>query len=614
MSERLLIALIRRDGGTQCRLGLHEPTLEEYRQAWLDGASFKEVVVFYDGSSYFLADGFHRVESAQRAGLDGVPADVRPGTRRDAVLFAAGANAKHGLRRSPEDKRRAVDTVLRDPEWRQKSNGWIAEQTKTSKPFVAKRRELLGAHVDQVEGLDGKLHPVAAPVESGEGGSWDPWGGRTGEEAKAFLATVDDWHLAELLAERPVKGCKGQAETQYTTLRRIAVATPGTLPELLRNAGPGELRDEPAWWWSALLNRAEDLAKEEGGEPVGAEEVRRRMKEDVMSLGSLGSLCSRRLSADATEDRALRRELLEWRGRLSSLSWSFHPSNREKEILDEVFPAWSAALRAKASADKTRRDARNAEHREEMRQQEELIETARKRLLSAPTDEEAGELATDTNAQHLYELFERLRYDRLEETERPRIAAALRVGLARHGEEVRPCPDLACGGYSVKGLGWDACWVCSETPARAEGRLNHTLRHAGRLAAVGVKLPQPAPGVETFTPLGCPICQQRHVGMQLTTDRGEVLADHQGDPGVPCPGSGLPLPVAQRVMDQFEDEAPSLVSMLTALADLVTHPAFPWQEMGDLHEPAAEELARWVRQDTPGVPRVQPAAPKESAA
>lgn len=36
--------------------------------------------------------------SAQKAGLAGITADVRRGTRRDAVLFSVGANALHGLR------------------------------------------------------------------------------------------------------------------------------------------------------------------------------------------------------------------------------------------------------------------------------------------------------------------------------------------------------------------------------------------------------------------------------------------------------------------------------------------------------------------------------------
>ena len=38
-----------------------------------------------------------------------IAADVRQGTRRDALLFAAGANSSHGLSRTTADKRRAIE-------------------------------------------------------------------------------------------------------------------------------------------------------------------------------------------------------------------------------------------------------------------------------------------------------------------------------------------------------------------------------------------------------------------------------------------------------------------------------------------------------------------------
>ncbi|EWY35857.1 hypothetical protein N825_32650 [Skermanella stibiiresistens SB22] len=40
-----------------------------------------------------------------------------PGSRRDAVPHAVGANARHGLPRSNADKRDAVMILLKDPEW-----------------------------------------------------------------------------------------------------------------------------------------------------------------------------------------------------------------------------------------------------------------------------------------------------------------------------------------------------------------------------------------------------------------------------------------------------------------------------------------------------------------
>jgi hypothetical protein len=48
--------------------------------------------------------------------------------RRDALLFSVGANAIHGHRRTNEDKRRAVDVLLNDPEWRVWNDSEIARR------------------------------------------------------------------------------------------------------------------------------------------------------------------------------------------------------------------------------------------------------------------------------------------------------------------------------------------------------------------------------------------------------------------------------------------------------------------------------------------------------
>jgi hypothetical protein len=69
-----------------------------------------------------------------------MPVDVRPGSRRDAVLYSCGANAAHGLQRTNADKELAVRTLLEDEGWGKRSDCWIAEQARVSAPFVAKVR------------------------------------------------------------------------------------------------------------------------------------------------------------------------------------------------------------------------------------------------------------------------------------------------------------------------------------------------------------------------------------------------------------------------------------------------------------------------------------------
>lgn len=142
----LEIKFIRTDGGTQARARLDPETVDEYRDAFRDSDGtwpFPPVVVFHDGSAYWLADGFHRIAAARLHGRFVCEADVRQGTQRDAVLFAAGANADHGLRRTNDDKRRAVLRLLEDAEWGQWSDREIARRCQVSHPFVgAIRAEL----------------------------------------------------------------------------------------------------------------------------------------------------------------------------------------------------------------------------------------------------------------------------------------------------------------------------------------------------------------------------------------------------------------------------------------------------------------------------------------
>lgn len=125
-------------GGTQAREQTDWLVVDEYVHAMQDGATFPPIVVFWDGSDYWLADGFHRVEAATRAGLETLPAEVKHGTRRDAVLYACGANAAHGLRRTNADKRRAVETLLNDPEWAKWPDKDIAKACSVSREYVVR--------------------------------------------------------------------------------------------------------------------------------------------------------------------------------------------------------------------------------------------------------------------------------------------------------------------------------------------------------------------------------------------------------------------------------------------------------------------------------------------
>jgi ParB-like chromosome segregation protein Spo0J len=140
---KLELKNIRLDGDTQPRVALNEETVQDYAEAVMNGAQFPPAVVFHDGSSYWLADGFHRYFAHKRAGEDAIEVEMMNGTLRDAKLYSIGANSKHGLRRTNEDKRRAVLILLNDPEWSEWSDMEIARRACVSNATVHRVKKSL---------------------------------------------------------------------------------------------------------------------------------------------------------------------------------------------------------------------------------------------------------------------------------------------------------------------------------------------------------------------------------------------------------------------------------------------------------------------------------------
>ena len=141
---RLNLSQIKIDGGTQPRTKICQQTVQEYTEAVMNHAVFPPVTVFFDGINYYLADGYHRYFAHKAAAVPGIEVEVHNGTQRDAILFSVGTNYAHGLRRSKEDKRKAVLTLLNDFEWNMWSDREISRACNVSAPFVGSVRESLG--------------------------------------------------------------------------------------------------------------------------------------------------------------------------------------------------------------------------------------------------------------------------------------------------------------------------------------------------------------------------------------------------------------------------------------------------------------------------------------
>lgn len=169
--KSLRISEIRTDAGTQIRVRLDDATVAEYAEAYKDGAKFPPVIVFHDGSEYILADGFHRVMGANSAGFKDVLADVRKGTRTDALKYALSANSNHGLKRTNADKRRAVEIALKEfPKDADRSIATICDVSHTLVSEMRKSLETTGRIASSstrigADGKERKLPTTPPPIK-----------------------------------------------------------------------------------------------------------------------------------------------------------------------------------------------------------------------------------------------------------------------------------------------------------------------------------------------------------------------------------------------------------------------------------------------------------------
>src|SRR5262249_28965730 len=77
------------------------------------GVELPPSAVFFDGEHRRVADGWHTLQAHKEAGRSHIAALVRPGSKTEAKLYAAGANRQHrALKRSIDERRRSVHLLL----------------------------------------------------------------------------------------------------------------------------------------------------------------------------------------------------------------------------------------------------------------------------------------------------------------------------------------------------------------------------------------------------------------------------------------------------------------------------------------------------------------------
>jgi hypothetical protein len=216
MTKKLKLSEIVTDAGTQVRAGLNEATVADYAEALAEGAKFPPVVVFHDGDRYIAADGFHRIHGAMRIGATQIECDVRKGGKSDALKFALGCNAHHGLRRTNADKRHAVGMALK--EFPKLSDRALAEICLVGHTFVA----------------DVRRAQVESDSTSGAKGSHLPPPPRIGKDGKAYR-----------LPPPPMK----RRETDATDVPpgRMPGSTAGKMPAATLPPPPSQVLDGTGW-------------------------------------------------------------------------------------------------------------------------------------------------------------------------------------------------------------------------------------------------------------------------------------------------------------------------------------------------------------------------------
>lgn len=167
-SRRMPIAMIRLDGGTQPRAAINQGHINELADDLRAGATLPPIDVMYDGGAYWLFDGYHRLHAHKLAYGESASIDVRihQGSLADAQWASFAVNKAHGLRRTTEDKQRAITAALKHPNGASRSNREIGRHLGVDDKTVGEWRKKLesAAEIPQVterQGADGKVYSTA---------------------------------------------------------------------------------------------------------------------------------------------------------------------------------------------------------------------------------------------------------------------------------------------------------------------------------------------------------------------------------------------------------------------------------------------------------------------
>lgn len=114
-----------------------------YAELMAQGVTLPPVRVWFDGTNYWLTDGFHRVAAAERIGCRHISAEVRCGSLGEARWDSFQANSAHGARRSPAETRKVIQAALQHPNAARLSNIEIARHLNIAEATLRRWRKII---------------------------------------------------------------------------------------------------------------------------------------------------------------------------------------------------------------------------------------------------------------------------------------------------------------------------------------------------------------------------------------------------------------------------------------------------------------------------------------
>jgi hypothetical protein len=246
------------DRSLQVRVGISTNAVKDYSERMAAGDAFPNPTVFDDGAGHLiLADGHHTATAHEtRHGAEAkVMCNVYKGTMREALLYAAQANRKHGVPLTPKDKRRIVEMFVTSTELKGWASRRIAAHCRVSHTLVDDVRSAMRTSVEPAEakqgsppvreGLDGRKYRVR---ERKNGGGSSTGSGCQSPDKQTNTNVAETEHAPENkhdLALGALPGADPGASTERRSragVHRTRRSEPGVAIEGLLRSGRADVR------------------------------------------------------------------------------------------------------------------------------------------------------------------------------------------------------------------------------------------------------------------------------------------------------------------------------------------------------------------------------------